>query len=141
MRIEIESIDHKDQRYSTCGDWFVRREAVLVKEGGKTITKMVDVLHVKVSKLPDPRFEQLIAIHELIEVFLCQQAGITEEQVDQFDKEFEKNRGADNQLEPGDDAKSPYSKQHGVASGVERMLAALLGVNWNDYADELEKLP
>ena len=35
--------------------------------------------------------------------------------------------------EPGDDRHAPYFHEHQIAAGFERMLAALLGVDWEAY--------
>lgn len=126
MRIVIETIAHEQQRYPTVGDWFFD------EEGNLTI---------RVSKLSDWRREALIAVHELVEVLLCKHDGVTQESVDIFDKQFEATRAPDNFDEPGDDPSSPYFKQHCTATGVERLLAAQLGVNWKEYEKELDRLP
>lgn len=125
MKIIIETIPHENHRYTTVGDWFYDNDGTL---------------HIKVSKLSDERREVLIAVHELVEVVLCKQAGITVEQVDKFDMEtFDYKDHPDE--EPGDDPSAPYVKQHCIATGVERILAAELGVNWKEYEDELGELP
>lgn len=130
MNVKIESIPHDQQRYPTVGDWY------FTEEGN---------LELKVSKLSDWRLEMLIAVHELIEVTLCKHNGVTQEQVDAFDIDFEKKREAgeleDPDAEPGDDPKAPYRDQHCFATGIERLLAAKLGVCWAEYEAELNKLP
>lgn len=126
MKIIIETIEHKDHRYDTVGDWFYDADGTL---------------HIKVSKLSDRRRERLIAIHELVEVLTCDLDGITQEVVDKFDMEYEASRHPDNEEEPGDDPSAPYVKQHCLATGVERILAAAWGVNWKEYEDELGDLP
>lgn len=126
MKIEIETIPHETQRYPTVGDWLWEN----------------DVLHIKVSALSDWRREMLIAVHELVEVILCKHSDVSQESVDAFDIEYEKNRSADDvESEPGDDPRAPYARQHCFATAVERMLAAEMDVNWSQYADELESLP
>lgn len=122
MKIIIETIPHLNQRYDTVGDWFFDTDGTL---------------HIKVSKLSDPSHEYLIVVHELIEVLLCQHDGVSQEAVDAFDKAF----SADRDEEPGDDPGAPYRKQHCFATGVERMLAAELGVDWKAYEQELNDLP
>ena len=124
--IVIEVIDHETHRYSTVGDWFYDADGTL---------------HIKVSKLSDWRREALIALHELTEVLLCKNDGVSVEVVDAFDKNFEANRADDNEDEPGDEPDAPYVKQHCMATGVERILAAHLGVQWKPYEDELCALP
>lgn len=82
-----------------------------------------------------------MAIHELCEVVMCKHNGITQQQVDKFDLEFEAHRHPDNKDEPGDDPKAPYIHEHCIATGIERILAAELGVDWKSYEEELEALP
>lgn len=119
MRIVIETIDHKDQRYPTTGDWRFL--------GGP------DTLLVRVSNMGDWRYEALVGIHEAIEAVLCRQAGIDQDKVDLFDVAYEVARPADDISEPGDHPDAPYYKQHQLATGVERILAAELEVNWASY--------
>lgn len=125
MNVIIETIPHKDQRYETPGDWFYDKNGDL---------------HIRVSKMSDWRFEVCMAVHELVEVLLCKQAGISQQAVDKFDMEFEKNRKKGSLDEPGDSDKAPYRIQHGIACGVERILGTLLGISWNKYANEVETL-
>ena len=125
MNVKIETIPHDQHRYPTVGDWYF--------EG--------DDLVIKVSKLSDWRREMLIAIHELAEVLLCKQRGISAESVDAFDKAFEASRSPDNDDEPGDEPDAPYVKEHCIATGIERIMAAELGVSWKDYEQELSALP
>jgi hypothetical protein len=125
LNISIQTIDHKNHRYPTVGDWYQR-------DG---------VLYIKVSKMADWRYEFLVALHELIEVMLCRHDGVTEKSVDRFDIRFEKNRKKGNEDEPGDDPRAPYVRQHCIATGVERIVAALLGVSWKKYGDAINALP
>lgn len=126
MNVKIEIIPHEQQRYPTVGDW-------LFEPNGD--------LTIRVSKLSDWRKEMLVAIHELVEVVLCKHDGVAQETVDKFDITYEKDRKDGNDDEPGDDPGSPYMEQHCVATGVERVLAARLGVCWRQYEDELYNLP
>jgi len=115
--IIIQFIPHKDQRYETCGDWFYEGDSLIIY----------------VSALSDWKRSALVAIHELVEVVLCNHAGITQEQVDKFDEEFERARERGlytDDEEPGDHPASPYRVQHGIATGVERILASVLGIIW-----------
>jgi hypothetical protein len=123
MEIHIKSIPHGEQRYPTCGDWQFEANGDLT---------------IRVSKLSDWRREALIAVHELVEVLLCKNDGVTEQAVDEFDMEYEKNRAADDiDSEPGMDPKAPYHRQHRRADVIERSLAIDLGVDWEKYADEI----
>jgi hypothetical protein len=143
MKIIIETIPHEEQRYSTCGDWYFTEEFPPTNppQGSLIVPADFPTLHIKVSKLSDWRREALVAVHELFEVLLCKHEGITQESVDLFDKQFESTRAPDNFDEPGDDPSAPYVKQHCTASGIERLLAAQLGVSWKEYEAELERLP
>jgi len=139
MNVTIEIIPHEQQRYPTAGDW------VFDSDGN---------LRIRVSKLSDWRKEMLVALHELVEVLKCKHDGVTQESVDAFDIEYEKRREealnsempeADKALvaidEPGDQPNAPYAKQHCLATGVERLMAAALDVNWHEYELEIEALP
>lgn len=137
MKIIIETIPHNQQRYPTVGDWFYKMESELTPEGGTT----QEILHIKVSDLGDWRYNALIAIHELAEVLACQHEGVTQEQVDKFDTEFEASREDGNEDEPGDSPGAPYRAQHCLATGIERILAAALGVSWKEYEETINSLP
>lgn len=126
MKIIIETIPHDQQRYPTCGDWQWTDP---------------DTLSIKVSQLSDWRRGACVAIHELAEVLMCKQDGVTEQAVDEFDKNFEANRAEGNEDEPGDDPAAPYRKQHFTATNIERILAQALGVDWKEYEDEICALP
>jgi hypothetical protein len=125
MYITIEAIPHSDHRYPTVGDWQIK--------GSGTI-------HVRVSRMPDDRYEFLVGIHEAIEAFLCMKAGVSQDAVDQFDREYETNRSKDDDSEPGDSHTAPYYRQHQIATGIERILAAELGVDWNFYESVIAEL-
>jgi hypothetical protein len=124
LLIVIEVIPHEEQRYCTCGDWFYEGNA----------------LRIKVSRMGDWRHEALVAIHELVEVLLCRHDGVPEEAVDKFDFAFEAARQPGNDDEPGDDPQAPYRKQHCFATGIERLLAAELGIDWKHYEQEINRL-
>jgi hypothetical protein len=142
MDIIARTIPHEQQRYPTTGDWrFMRYRDMSHPELSS------DSLYVHVSKMPDERYEQLVAVHEIIEALLCKQAGISEESVSEYDNAYEAARESDSVRhqqascgcipteisEPGDDIHAPYYRQHQIATGIERILAAELGVDWNAY--------
>ena len=125
MNVKIVTIPHEEQRYPTVGDWVVNG----------------DNLYISVSKMSDPRYELLVAVHELVEVLLCKERGIPQELVDKFDMEYEASRSEwDATSEPGDAAGAPYKKEHFFATTVERLLAAELGVDWEKYGAEVQAL-
>lgn len=128
LNIIIKTIPHSKQRYSTCGDWFWKKDGSL---------------HIRVSDVRNWKMEFLIAFHELIEVMLCLAMGISQKSVDDFDIQYEEDR--DKGLhrpedEPGDDEEAPYRVPHYWATTIERILAMLLGVNWQAYGKVLERL-
>lgn len=126
MKITIETIPHETQRYPTVGDW-------LFEPNGD--------LTIKVSELGDWRYNSLVALHELVEVLKCKHDGVGQKEVDAFDIAFEINRKPDDDSEPGDSPDAPYKKQHCLATGIERIMAAELGVDWKTYDDAVMSLP
>lgn len=125
MRIYIDTIPHKEQRYDTVGDYYFDQ---LFEE---------DVI--SVSDMKNTDYEFLVAIHELTEMYLCKKRGISEKSITAFDKKFEK-KNKKNNLEPGDDPKAPYRNEHCIATGIERTVAGVLGVCWKDYEKAMDKL-
>jgi hypothetical protein len=77
----------------------------------------------------------LVAVHELVEALLCSHGNITQERVDKFDLNY-KGDG-----EPGDALGCPYAGPHSLATGVERILAAVIGVSWYKYEEAIDNLP
>lgn len=89
----------------------------------------------------DDKFEQLVLIHELVEIFLLQKRGLSLKATDDFDIQFEKDReaGLHNEAdEPGDDSHCPYRDEHRRAENIERLLCDMLGVNWHSYDKEVQ---
>lgn len=125
MNICIKTIPHSQHRYETVGDWWFDKSGAL---------------QIRVSDMGNWKYEALVAVHELVEVLQCKYLRISTASVDKFDKEFERVRKPGNTDEPGDDSRAPYRVQHGIATGVERILAALLGVDWNKYDAKINSL-
>jgi hypothetical protein len=117
LTASIETIPHSSQRYDTAGDWSLQDGNIVVK----------------VSQLSRRDYELLVALHELVEAYLCQRDGISQKAVDAWDT----GPGKDED-EPGDDPKSLYFHQHRVASKIERFVAKQIGVSWAAYNRELE---
>lgn len=124
MNVRIDVVPHSSQRYPSVGDW----------------QKIDGVLYIRISDMKNWRYEMLVAVHELVEVLMCWHDGVTEKSVDRFDIAFEKARKPGNHDEPGDDPHAPYSRQHGVATGIERILAVFLGVSWKAYEKKVDSL-
>lgn len=97
------------------------------------------VVEIKVFEQRNEDWNFLIALHELIEQHLCKKRGITNDQIDRFDFEYEKNRDPDDlDSEPGDAPGCPYAKEHRFAMIMEQAMAHELGVDWNDYNDNIK---
>ena len=119
MKVAIESIPHDEQRYPTVGDYWL-------DESGTD--------QVRVSSMPDWRYEALVAVHELVEMLLARHRGISEEHISQFDIAFEQAREQGGAFgEPGDAPDAPYRREHFFATNLERLLAAELDVDWFTY--------
>lgn len=126
MRITIEVIPHANQRYETCGDWQFKGDA----------------LEIRVSAMGDARYEFLVGIHEAIEAFLAvtRQGSNVEGRLDLFDMKYEANRSEGDVSEPGDDPACPVYLEHQIATGIERLLAASLNVDWKTYDSTVNAL-
>jgi len=125
IKINIETIPHSQQRYETVGDWWWGADGTW---------------EFRVSNMGNWRFEMLVAIHELAECAMCRFWGISQVDVDDFDKVFEANRVEGNTDEPGDDPKAPYRNYHCIATGIERVMATMLGVSWKEYESAINAL-
>ncbi len=104
--ILINCVPQRMQRYNTQGDWF----------------SLHGVLHIAVSRMDEDE-EFLTMIHELVEWFLCQKAGIPAGAVDDWDLKHQ------DEDDPGSNPQCVYHKQHMAALRVERLLERVL----NDY--------
>jgi hypothetical protein len=125
MHIELRTIPHDEQRYETVGDW------ENLPDGS---------LRISVSDMGIEDYAFLVAIHEAVEVWLCNKRGITDEAVSAFDIEYEKNRPDGDESEPGDHPDAPYRKEHFFATNIERMIALELGVDWAQYDQKVMSL-
>lgn len=127
MRIEIKTVDPSAMRYPTAGDWEWLPDGALMltvpEYGGNDVSVL------------------LVAIHEMIEAYLCKRDGITDEMVTKFD--------TDNPLleEPGDDLAAPYHKQHVIAMAIEKDCATATRTDWKahdnwvfDVGNEVERI-
>jgi hypothetical protein len=138
MRIVIETIDHKDQRYDTVGDWQTDTPFTFCMQPAGNIAGVHCDLLIRVSRMKDWRSEALVAIHELVEALLCKHAGITAEQVDAWDMHsgdycFGKPVKEGYPDEPGDSSRAPYHLQHLAAMIVEYILASHLSLDWGEH--------
>lgn len=128
MEIHIKTIPHSQHRYETCGDYWY-------DENG--------ILQIRVSDMGNEKYETMVAIHELVEERLTKWRGITEQQIMDFDVEYEKQRMEclePHNLEPGFDNNAPYRQEHTLATGIEMMICAYAGLSWFDYEQEINSL-
>ena len=100
------------QRYDTIGDYVISADGHI---------------HITVSDLGDSRFNVLVALHELVEVLLTENAGIPEGEIMAFDLA---HLDTD---DPGNIPDAPYHRQHVFADCLERLFAREMGVNWQEY--------
>ena len=123
-QIIIDYIPHSEQRYNTLGDYYC--------EG--------NVLHIKVSDTGDEYYNELVAVHEMVEEMITRHHGIDEPIIMGFDEDYEVERELglhDKDDEPGFDNRSPYRDEHTIAEGIEMMLCGVLGESWSDYNKQL----
>jgi len=115
LAVTFESRPFSMMRYPSLGDWFyegkVLRVVVAEDDGSEPISR---------------KEQKLILLHELVEVWLCEEEGITQKQVDDFDF-----ANLDCPNEPGDLPDAPYRKQHRSAMLIEHMMAWFMGMT--DY--------
>lgn len=119
--IHAEIIPHKSQIYPTVGDYGTDKNGVK---------------QFRVSDMQNEDFSFLVLIHELIEAYLCEKAGITDEEITAFDLRFEAEREVGlhtEDEEPGCDPDAPYHSQHMKAMKIERILARFCAVKWSVY--------
>lgn len=121
----IKTVDHHEQRYPTVGDYF---------------TNTVGMRIINVSRMDNPDYEFLVALHELIESHLVQKRGIPDSSIDWYDTEYERTRAAGDESEPGDDPGAPYHREHRFATIIERLVAHELGVDWWNYERKVNSL-
>jgi hypothetical protein len=124
MKISITDIPHRHQRYETVGDW----------------VRIGDTDVVLVSTMANKDYEFLVALHELVEMYLCNKRKISEKSVTAFDRKFEARRKKGNLDEPGDNKKAPYYREHQAATLVEGLVAAELGIDWRRYTKAVNSL-
>lgn len=128
LNIQIKTIPHHFQEYDTVGNYW--RDL----SGGQ------EVLEIRVSRMRDRRHEFLVALHELIEAFLCDWRRIPFGKITRFDVEYEKTRGRGDSSEPGACDRAPYRKEHQFAESVEKLVANELEVDWPQYNRAVQRL-
>jgi hypothetical protein len=128
--ITIKTTPHSTQRYDTVGDWQIPLEGFVEPR-------------IVVSQMSNPDYEFLVAVHELIEMYLTQRREISPIYVTGYDVFFEKNRKTFERrgyFEPGDVPACPVYHEHQIATAIERILAHELGINWTRFEREIDAL-
>jgi len=121
MDIHIKIIPHEEQRYTTCGDWWIDEKGDL---------------QIRASQLNYDAFDSMalcVAQHELTEALLCLHRGIPGEAVDQWDLICDA-------AEPGDVPDAPYHREHTAAYVPELHLLSEFGLSARDYEAALDRL-
>lgn len=118
IKITAETVKPEEQRYKTCGDWVFSGQE----------------LNVKVIECGTVGYEFLLAIHEMVEAYLCAAHGISGRRVDNWDLAHIDDP------EPGEMTKCPYRREHEIATIIERILAHELGISWSEYDETIERL-
>ena len=111
MRIFIEVKPYSAMRYPTIGDYFLDEHG----------------MKFEVAELGDWRMNYLVMIHEFIESALCEHRGIAETCIKAFDEAHLDSN------DPGSLPDAPYRAEHLFAEQIERLVAAELGVDWDEY--------
>jgi len=94
MRFEAKSVDPSLMRYVTTGDWEI-------------IGDLVSITVADYGMRDENAF--LVALHELVESFVCNKDGIKEKRV------------------------SDESTQHMIAADVERIVCNAMGIDWDEH--------
>ena len=111
INIRIKTVKPGTLPYNRVGDWHWEGER----------------LHIWVQDMKDERHEWLIALHEIVEAYLCKVSQVSEESIDEYDKA---NEGKWIPAGPG-------YREHLTATGIESILASITGVNWDKYEEEV----
>jgi len=110
----------EEMRYLTTGDYYKSKEG--------------DIVVTADFKNDDQNF--LVLIHELVEFYLTQKRGVSDDEVMKFDEWFEKGKAAGKfgkYPSPGWHPRSPYKKEHLFALKIEKLIAKELGVDLEKY--------
>jgi len=113
-------------RNNQAGDWKIGKQVIAIS-----------------AQMSNTDSELAVAIHELIEAWICKRDGITDEQVTEFDELFEKERkdGKHDQFdEAGDDPRAPYWSAHQSATDVEMLVCSALDLPWGEHENNVNSL-
>ncbi len=123
-RFLIRTIPHNFQDYNTVGNYATANGVTLIF----------------VSDLGSDVYNGIVIVHEMVELLLCKWRGVPEDEITKFDIEYEADREEGNVDEPGFDPKSPYHREHGIATAVELLMCAHIDQSWNEYEKAVNEL-
>lgn len=124
MNIDIKVVTHDQMRPNVHGaDWYFE-----IRDG-------VETLVVRIEPMANWKYEALLQMHEAFEAILCKASGVTVEQVDKFDTQYDLTHPID--CNAGDDPEAPYRREHTYATAVERIMAGAMNVCWDTYDRDL----
>jgi hypothetical protein len=129
LNVRIRTIPHHFQQYDPVGNYWRDVDGC-----------GAELLEIRVSHMRDRRHEFLVALHELIEAFLCDWRRISFAKITRFDIEYESQRRKGEPTEPGASTRAPYRREHQFAERVERIVARELEVDWPQYNRAVERL-
>lgn len=118
-RVYSVTIPQKEQLYATSGNYWEEHKN----------------WYVRVSETSDWRYEFLVLLHELVEMALTKRRGIDWNLIDEWDM---MGPGKDSD-DPGAMEDAPYHKEHMQAESIERQVAEMLGVVWDEYQKALDE--
>ena len=118
--IDVAFINHTSQRYDTAGDY----------------SELGGWWAIQISKTKDPRHAMLVMVHEIVEMILTKQNGVNWSSIDEFDTIGEGKDHSD----PGTMPSAPYHNEHMLATQIEKKLAKMMGVDWEEYNQALDEM-
>lgn len=122
LKFIMKVIPHHWHDYPTVGNYFYTKNGTFV---------------IFCSDLKNDNLHLLIFSHEMVEASIALSRGISLSKIDKFDKRFEEEG---KEGEPGDDAESPYKKEHRFSENIERLIAHELNIDFNSYSNILDAL-
>jgi hypothetical protein len=126
--IRIKSIPIEQMRIpGSLGDYWYEDDRGNIDPAGM-------VLQIRVAEYGNVDWETLIAGHEMREEWLTKRQGLTEPEIQAFDKMWDKEHHGTNE-EVGFDPRAPYVTEHTYADAVERMDVAIAGLTMAAYEE------
>ena len=123
LTIFVRSIPMSWNLFSTAGNWGVGEDGSIL---------------VTLTETSDWRYQAIVLMHEMTEIFWCKNNAVTGEACDAFDAIWEKelNSGIHRpEEEAGFDKRCPYRGGHVWGARIEHLFCWILGVKWRVYCD------